>query len=99
MTDLHIFAKKAGYRDTEWERAGSEYGWGNNRGFVLMKSKDLINWTHTNLREDTAFPGYENIGCAWAPELIYDESKGKIMMYFIKDKQSSYLQTYRKQNP
>jgi len=82
MTDLHIFAQKAGYRDTEWERDGREYGWGNNKGLVLMKSKDLINWSRANLRVDMAFPGYENIGCAWAPELIYDDKEDKIMMYF-----------------
>jgi hypothetical protein len=33
MTDLHLFAKQAGYRDTEWERDKS-YGWGNNRSMV-----------------------------------------------------------------
>ena len=59
-----------------------EYGWGNNRGLVLMKSKDLINWERTNLRVDKAFPGWENIGCAWAPEMIYDENKDRIMLYF-----------------
>ena len=32
MTDLHIYAQRDGYRDTEWERDGKEYGWGNNRG-------------------------------------------------------------------
>lgn len=82
MTDLHIFAQQKGLRETEWERDGKEFGWGNNHGFVLMKSKDLINWTRTNLRIDKAFPGWEHIGCAWAPELIYDENAGKIMLYF-----------------
>lgn len=38
MTDLHIYAQRDGYRDTEWERDGRQYGWGNNRGLVLMKS-------------------------------------------------------------
>lgn len=82
MTDLHIFAQRAGYRDTEWEREGNDYGWGNNRGFVLLKSKDLIHWIRTNLRVDTSFPGLEEIGCAWAPEIIYDEDKEKLMIYF-----------------
>ena len=27
MTDLHIYAQRDGYRDTEWERDGKEYGW------------------------------------------------------------------------
>lgn len=82
MTDLHIFAKQKGYRNTEWERDGKEYGWGNNKGFVLLKSRDLIHWTRSNLRVDKAFSGWEDIGCAWAPELIYDEKVGKIMIYF-----------------
>lgn len=82
MTDLHIFAQQKGIRSTEWDRDGKEFGWGNNKGFVMMKSKDLINWSRTNLHIDKAFPGWENIGCAWAPEMIYDESKDRIMLYF-----------------
>ena len=82
LTDLHIYAQKAGYRRTEWEREKEQYGWGNNRGLVLMKSPDLIHWTHTVLRVDTAFPELANIGCAWAPELIYDQVQKKIMIYF-----------------
>jgi hypothetical protein len=81
-TDLHLFAKKAGFRDTDWERDGKQFGWGNNRGLVLMKSRDLIHWTHTVLRVDKAFPEMDSIGCAWAPEMIYDEARQKIMLHF-----------------
>lgn len=82
MTDLHIFGKQKGYRTTEWERDGKEFSWGNNRALVLMKSTNLIDWSHTILRVDKAFPGLEDIGCAWAPETIYDEKRGKLMLYF-----------------
>ena len=83
MTDLHIFGQREGFRDTEWERDGKEYGWGNNRGLVLMKSKDLINWTHTVVRIDEAFPErFGKLGCAWAPETIWDPEEGKLMVYF-----------------
>jgi hypothetical protein len=81
MTDLHIFGQQRGYRDTPWERDGDAYGWGNNRGFVLMKSVDLIHWTRSNVRVDEAFPGLD-VGCAWAPETIYDAVAGKMMIYF-----------------
>lgn len=80
MTDLHIYAKQAGFRDTEWEREG--YGWGNNRGLVLMKSWDLINWTRTNIRFNELSARFKEIGCAWAPETTYDEEAGKLMIYF-----------------
>lgn len=82
LTDLHLFAQKAGYRTTEWERDGKQYGWGNNKGLVLMKSKDLIHWSHTVLRVDKAFPELADIGCAWAPEIIWDEAHKKTMLYF-----------------
>lgn len=82
-TDLHLFGRRAGYRDTEWERDGNEYGWGNNRGLVLMKSADLIHWTHTVVRIDESFPArFGNLGCAWAPEIIYDPEVGRLMVYF-----------------
>ena len=48
MTDLHVFGREKGLRTTQWERP-DKYGWGNNRGLVLMKSFDLIHWTRTNL--------------------------------------------------
>jgi len=82
LTDLHIYAQKAGYRETEWERDGESYGWGNNKALVLMKSSDLINWTHTSVRIDEAYPELADIGCAWAPQTIYDEDRGKLMIYY-----------------
>lgn len=80
MTDLHIYARQEGLRDTEWEREG--YGWGNNRALVLMKSSDLIQWKRTNLRVDLAFPELADIGCAWAPATVYDEEAGRLLLTF-----------------
>lgn len=91
LTDLHIFGKENGLRDTRWER-GDEYGWGNNRGIVLMRSDDLINWTHNEVRLDKLFPEeYSEIGCAWAPETIYDPKEDKMMVYFTIRKRGEKL--------
>ena len=76
MTDLHIYAQRDGYRDTEWERDGKTYGWG------LMKSFDLIHWTRTNIRFDQMSKEFAQIGCAWAPETVYDPVTGRMMIYF-----------------
>lgn len=82
LTDLHIFGKEKGLRDSRWERP-DEYGWGNNRGLVLMKSSDLVNWTHNVVRLDKLFPEkFGEIGCAWAPQTTYDPEEGKMMVYF-----------------
>jgi len=82
MTDLHISAQRAGFRDTQWERDANKYDWGNNRGFVLMKSFDLIHWTHSNVLLTEAFDELKEMGCAWAPQTIYDPNAGKMMLYF-----------------
>ena len=97
MTDLHIFGSKEAaereghkntkiYRNTEWERDGATYGWGNNRGLVLMKSFDLINWTRTNLDFSKLPPqpgqDWSEVGCVWAPETVYDEEKGQLLVHF-----------------
>lgn len=82
MTDLHIFGQRAGFRTNQWERPQARYGWGNNRAIVLMKSFDLIHWTHSDFRVDKAFEEFNDIGCSWAPQTIYDEQAGKMMVYF-----------------
>jgi hypothetical protein len=82
MTDLHINAQRAGFRTTQWERPEAQYGWGNNRSLVMMKSWDLLHWTHTAFRIDKAFPELAEIGCSWAPAMIYDDVKGKMMITF-----------------
>ena len=81
MTDLNLSGKEMGFRNTKWERDEAEYGWGNNHGFVLMKSFDLIHWTRHIVHVDKCFPNLK-VGCAWAPETTYDPETKKIMLYF-----------------
>lgn len=105
MTDLHIFGSRAAgereghkaiktYRTTQWERDGNLYGWGNNRGLVMMKSFDLIHWTRTNLdfsaltcptgvtdMHGNPIP-WSEVGCVWAPETVYDEEAGHLLVHF-----------------
>ncbi len=82
MTDLHIFAKREGLRDTDWERPFDSYGWGNNRALIFMKSYDLVHWTHKIVRVDRLFPQTAQIGTAWAPQTVYDAKAGKLMVYY-----------------
>ncbi len=80
MTDLHVFGQEMGIRDTKWERPHAEHGWGNNHGFVLMKSYDLINWTNANFHLDKTYD--LDLSCAWAPQTIYDPIEDKMMIYY-----------------
>jgi len=81
-TDLHIYAQRQGLRSTQWQRDGQKYGWGNNRSLVLMKSKDLINWSSTHFDVAAAFPELGDISQAWAPETAYDPVEKKMFVYF-----------------
>jgi hypothetical protein len=82
MTDLHIYAQKEDLRATEWERPREQYGWGNNRALILMKSYDLIHWTHSLVHVGELFPAFADIGAAWAPETIFDKEQNELMVYF-----------------
>ena len=61
----------------------SAYGWSSNRGMVLMKSTDLINWTHSAINFPTRYTKtWKNVIRVWAPETIYDHKTGKYMVFY-----------------
>jgi len=61
----------------------SDLGWASNRGLVMMKSTDLVNWTHSTVNFPTKYPKtWKNVTRVWAPETIYDHKAGKYMVFF-----------------
>ena len=62
----------------------SAEGWSSNRGLVLMKSADLINWQHSTVHFPDRYPGtmFAKVIRVWAPETIWDEEAQKFMVYF-----------------
>ena len=69
----------------------SAEGWSSNRGMVLMKSRDLINWKHSTIHFPDRYKGknFANVTRVWAPETIWDYnyenkdgSKGRPLVYF-----------------
>ncbi len=94
MTDLHIFGDRMGFRETRWQRPEEEHGWGNNRALVLMKSWDLIHWSHSDFRVDLAFPELGDIDCSWAPQTTYDPVEDKMMVYFTIRYENAYANIY-----
>ena len=62
----------------------SSQGWTSNRGIVLMRSKDMVNWTHhtVNFPEKYAGTMFANVIRVWAPQTIYDKKAKKYMVYF-----------------
>jgi arabinoxylan arabinofuranohydrolase len=61
----------------------SSEGWSSNRGIVMMKSTDLVKWTHATVNFPTKWPAkWANVTRVWAPETIYDAQTGKYIVYF-----------------
>ena len=61
----------------------SSLGWSSNRGMVLLKSTDLVNWTHSTINFPTRYTKtWKNVIRVWAPETIYDHKAGKYMVFY-----------------
>lgn len=57
-------------------------GWSSNRAMVLLKSTDLIHWTHSVINIQKRYAGQERLRRVWAPQTIYDREAGKYMIYW-----------------
>lgn len=60
----------------------SARGWDSNRGMTLLKSCDLINWSHSVINIQKKYKGQENLKRVWAPQTIYDPKAKKMLVYW-----------------
>ena len=60
----------------------SANGWSSNRAMVLLKSTDLVNWSHSVINIQKRYSGQEDLKRVWAPQTIYDPEVGKYMVYW-----------------
>lgn len=57
-------------------------GWGPTFAMVLLKSKDLINWTSQVVNIPQKFPEFVGVSKVWAPQTIFDPATKKYMIYW-----------------
>lgn len=57
-------------------------GWNSNRGMVLLKSTNLIDWKSSKVNVSNTFSAFKSVNRAWAPQTIYDPVKKKYMIYW-----------------
>ena len=60
----------------------SDLGWNSNYSMVIWESDDLITWTNERIINIREHEGFERSCRVWAPEVIYDESVNKYMVYW-----------------
>ena len=84
VRDPHILRGEDGWfyqvlTDMDWQ-AGK---W-SNRGIIMMRSHDLVNWEHHTVQFPQRFAGtdFAKVNAVWAPQTIYDPAVGKYMVYF-----------------
>jgi len=91
LRDPHILRAPDGYFYMVNTDMKSAEGWSSNRGMVLMRSKDLVSWTHSTVHFPDKYKGtnFANVTRVWAPETIWDKdyenadgSKGRLMIYY-----------------
>ena len=91
LRDPHVLRAPDGWFYMVNTDMKSAEGWSSNRGMVLMKSRDLINWKHAAVHFPDKYKGknFANVTRVWAPETIWDESyenkdgsKGRPLVYY-----------------
>ncbi|MCH7413152.1 family 43 glycosylhydrolase [Belliella sp. R4-6] len=96
IIDNDVISKQGGVRDPHILRSddGKSFfmvltdlyvpndGW-TNESMILLKSDDLVNWTHSNIHIPTVFPEkFSEVRRVWAPQTIFDSKAGKYMVYW-----------------
>jgi len=60
----------------------SAQGWASNRAMVLLKSKNLVDWTSAVVNIPKTYTAFAAADRVWAPQTIYDAAAGKYMVYW-----------------
>ena len=91
LRDPHVLRAPDGWFYMVNTDMKSAEGWASNRGMVLMKSRDLINWKHSTVHFPDKYKSknFANVTRVWAPETIWDAnyvnkdgSKGRPLVYY-----------------
>lgn len=60
----------------------SDNGWDSNRAMMLLKSNDLVHWSHSVINMQKRYKGQEKLKRVWAPQTVFDAETGKYMVYW-----------------
>lgn len=60
----------------------SDNGWDSNRALVMLKSTDLVNWSHSIINMQKRYANQEQLKRVWAPQTAYDPAVNKYMVYW-----------------
>ena len=80
--DPYIFKGQDGkYYAIATDMDASGGWWGNSNSFVIWRSNDLVTWDNETIIRVDQITGVD-VYRAWAPQVIWDATEGKYMVYF-----------------
>lgn len=97
VRDPHILRGEDGYFYMVVTDMRSSQGWASNDGLVLLRSNNLIDWTHSAIDFPTTWPerfDRDSLTQVWAPQTIYDPEAGKYMLYYAIGEIGAHYITY-----
>lgn len=97
VRDPHILRGEDGMFYMVLTDMRSNEGWSSNDGLVLLKSPDLIRWTHTAIDFPTQWPDRfdrNTLTQVWAPQTIFDPASGRYMVYYSIGEQGQHYKIY-----
>lgn len=97
VRDPHILRGEDGYFYMVVTDMRSGDGWSSNDGLVLLRSKNLIDWTHTAIDFPDTWPDRfdrDKLTQVWAPQTIYDREAGKYMVYYTIGEHGNHYKIY-----
>ena len=71
----------------------SDEGWANNNSMVVWDSDDLTEWKNERIIDFTQFSSTRDAVRVWAPEVIFDKTRGEYMIYWTHLNRDSNLDT------
>ena len=97
VRDPHILRGEDGHFYMVVTDMRSSQGWSSNDGLVLLRSNNLIDWTHSAIDFPTTWPerfDRDSLTQVWAPQTIYDPEAGKYMLYYAIGEVGAHYITY-----
>lgn len=97
VRDPHILRGDDGYFYMVVTDMKSSDGWSSNDGLVLLRSSNLIDWTHTAIDFPTEWPDRfdrDALTQVWAPQTIYDPEQKQYMVYYSIGESGEHYKIY-----
>lgn len=91
--DPYIFRDQEGVFHIIATDMRSQDGWASNNSMVVWDSTNLIDWQNERIIDFSQFEATRSANRVWAPQVMFDKSKGEYMIYWSHNNADDDLDT------